>query len=101
MGYSQGHGDDTLFVNHLDDKTIMILLVYVNDIIVTGNNEESNSLGQRLAALFEIKFLGKMRYFLDIEVAYSNQGISISQHKYTLISSRRRVRWIVNHLRLQ
>ena len=29
-------------------------------------------------ALFEIKFLGKMRCFLGIEVAYSNQGIFIS-----------------------
>ena len=50
---------------------------------MTGNNEESKPLGQRLAALFKINFLGKTRYFLGIEVAYSYQGI-ISQHKYTL-----------------
>ena len=65
--------------------TVTILLVYVDDIIVTGNNEEeSKSLGQRLATLFEFKLLGKMRYFLGIKMAYSNQGIFISQHKYTL-----------------
>ena len=46
MGYSQGHGDDTLFVKHSDSRTVTILLVYVDDIIVTGNNEESKSLSQ-------------------------------------------------------
>lgn len=71
MGYSQGHGDDTLFAKHSDSGTVTILLVYVDDIIVTGNIEESKSLSQRLVTLFEIKFLGKMRYFLGIEVAYS------------------------------
>ncbi|KAL6311431.1 hypothetical protein AAG906_035856 [Vitis piasezkii] len=31
---------------------------------------------------FEIKELGKLKYFLGIEVAYSTQGIFISQQKY-------------------
>ena len=85
MGYSQGHGDDTLFVKHSDGGTVLILLVYVDDIIVIGNNKEvAKSLGQRLATLFEIKFLEKMRHFLGIEMAYSVQGIFISQHNYTL-----------------
>ena len=71
MSYSQGHGNDTFFVKHSDSGIVTILLVYVDDIIVTGNNEESKSLGQRFATLFEIKFLGKMRYFLGIAMAYS------------------------------
>ena len=37
---------------------------------------------QRLTTEFEIKELGKLKYFLDIEVAYSTQGIFISQQKY-------------------
>ena len=85
MGYSHDHGDDTLFMKHLDSGTVTIPLVYVDDIIVTGNNaEESKSLSQRLATLFEIKFPGEMRYLLGIEVAYSYQGIFISQQKYIL-----------------
>ena len=84
-GYSQGHGDDTLFVKHSDIEIVTIRLVYVDDIIVTGSNEEeSKSLSQRFTTLFEIKFLGNMRYFLGIEVAYSYQGIFISQHKCAL-----------------
>ena len=75
----------TLFMKRSDGGNVTILLVYVDDIIVTGNNkEESKSLGQRLSTLFEIKFFGNMRYFLGIKVAYSYQGIFISRHKYTL-----------------
>ena len=41
-------------------------------------------LSQRLAQLFEVKSLGRMRYFLGIEVAYSKTGIFISPHKYIM-----------------
>ena len=78
------HGDDTLFIKCLDSGTVTILLVFIDNTIVNGNNEESKSLGQGLSTLFEIKFLGKMRYFLGIKAAYFNQGIFISQYMYTL-----------------
>ena len=39
---------------------------------------------ERLAAQFEMKDLGELKYFLGIEVAYSRQGIFISQRKYIL-----------------
>ena len=35
-----------------------------------------------LAKEFELKELGKLKYFLGIEVTYSTQGIFISQQKY-------------------
>ena len=61
------------------------MLVYVDDIIVTGNDVgEMNNLRQRLLKEFDIKELGKLKYFLGIEVAHSKQGIFISQHKYVL-----------------
>jgi hypothetical protein len=33
---------------------------------------------------FDIKDLGKLSYFLGIEIAYSNKGLFLSQRKYTL-----------------
>ena len=60
-----------------------MLLVYVDDIIVTGDDEEEQQrLAQHLAKEFEIKTLGKLKYFLGIEVAHSRKGIFISQQKY-------------------
>jgi len=60
-----------------------VLLVYVDDILVTGDDEEEQRLlAQHLANEFEIKTLGKLKYFLGIEVAHSKKGIFISQQKY-------------------
>jgi len=53
--------------------------------IITGDDEtEKQNLRERLDAQFEMKDLGKLKYFLGIEVAYSRQGIFISQRKYIL-----------------
>ncbi|CAJ2663478.1 unnamed protein product [Trifolium pratense] len=83
LGFKQSQGDHTLFVKHSKSGGVTVLLVYVDDIIVTGDNEEEQQmLSQHLAKEFEIKTLGKLKYFLGIEVAHSKKGIFISQQKY-------------------
>lgn len=62
-----------------------ILIVYVDDIIITGDDSDEISKLKRLLALeFEIKDLGPLKYFLGMEVARSKDGIVISQRKYIL-----------------
>ena len=81
--YKQSQGDHTLFIKHLAAGEVTALLVYVDDIIVIGNDErEKYEVKQRLATEFEIKELEKLKYFLSIKVTYSTQGIFISQQKY-------------------
>lgn len=82
-GYKQSQGDHTLFIKHSATGKVTALLVYVDNIIVTGNYEkEKHELKHKLMEEFEIKELGRLKYFLGIEVAYSRQGIFISQQKY-------------------
>lgn len=85
LGYKQSQGDHTLFIKHSALGGVCVLLVYVDDIIVTGDDlEEIGGLKQQIVKEFEITDLGKLKYFLGIEVAHSRNGIFISQHKYVL-----------------
>lgn len=66
LGYKQAHTDHTLLHHRVKDK-IAILIVYVDDIIITGNNlEEMERIKKHLAATFEMKDLGKLRFFLEM-----------------------------------
>ena len=59
-----------------------MLLVYENNIIVAGDNkEEKLKLRRKLLKEFKIKELGRLKYFLGIEVAYLALSIFISQKK--------------------
>ena len=84
-GHIQGHFDHTMFVKHFLDGLISMLIVYVDDIVLTWDYaEEFPRVKEFLAREFEIKDLGRDTYFLGMEVASSKQGIIVSQRKYVL-----------------
>jgi hypothetical protein len=66
-------------------EEIPILAVYVDDIIIAGDDqEEIKRLKECLSNEFEVKFLGNLKYFLGIEMARTEKEISLCQRKYTL-----------------
>ncbi|GJS09367.1 ribonuclease H-like domain-containing protein [Tanacetum coccineum] len=68
-----------------DNGIFHALLVYVDDIIITGNNVfETEQFKVYLKSKFMIKDLGKLKYFLGIEVVETNKGIRLKQRKYML-----------------
>ncbi|KAL6331766.1 hypothetical protein AAG906_020105 [Vitis piasezkii] len=80
IGYCQSQGDHTLFIRHSEKGRIMALIVYVDDIVVTGDDwEEMEKLKKKLANEFKIKDLGRLKYFLGIKVVHSKEGMVISQ----------------------
>jgi Reverse transcriptase (RNA-dependent DNA polymerase) len=83
-GYTQGDSDHTMFYKKRFDK-ISILIIYVDDMIITGNDREGiKELEEKLFKEFEMKNLGGLKYFLGIEVTRNKEGIYLSQRKYIL-----------------
>ncbi|VVA26044.1 Hypothetical predicted protein, partial [Prunus dulcis] len=84
VGFTQSKADYSLFTCKRG-KSFIALLIYVDDILITGNNLGAiNSLKRFLHTRFRIKDLGDLKFFLGIEVSRSKKGISISQRKYTI-----------------
>lgn len=83
-GFKQSNSDHTLFLKRRG-KLVTCLIIYVDDMIITGNDEEEmTKLRTSLFKEFEMKNLGRLKYFLGIEVLRSEQGIFICQKKYVL-----------------
>lgn len=61
----------------------MYLLVYVDNITLTGNNAPLiTSLIEKIHSAFAIKDLGKLHYILGLEVSYTTDDLSHRQAKY-------------------
>jgi len=82
-GFEQCDCEHTLFIKAGNEGTILIVSLYVDDLIFTGNSESlfvkfKNSMKLE----FDMTDLGKMKYFLGVKVLQNFDGIYISQKKY-------------------
>jgi hypothetical protein len=74
--------EHTLFVKHAENK-ILIVSLYVDDLIFTGNCEVLiDDFKCSMKKNFAMTDLGKMRYFLGVEVTQETRGIFIAKQKY-------------------
>ncbi|KAJ0634467.1 putative RNA-directed DNA polymerase [Helianthus annuus] len=70
-GFKQSNSDHTLFLKRRG-SLVTCLIIYVDDMILTGNDEEEMlMLRDKLFSEFEMKDLGRLKYFLRIEVLRS------------------------------
>ncbi|XP_041009156.1 uncharacterized mitochondrial protein AtMg00810-like [Juglans microcarpa x Juglans regia] len=82
LGFRCSSADSSLFIFRIGSDCIY-LLIYVDDILVTGSS--SLLISQFIASLskyFPVKDLGLLHYFLGIEVHRTSSGLFLSQTKY-------------------
>eukprot|EP00253_Pinus_taeda_P030768 PITA_30768 len=64
------------------DGKLLIIVLYVDDLILTGDEMLILSCKEDLAREFEMKDLGLLHYFLGLEIWQCNDGLFVSQGKY-------------------
>ncbi|RZB42128.1 Retrovirus-related Pol polyprotein from transposon RE2 [Glycine soja] len=83
--YDLVEADHSVFYCQSSPGKCVYLIVYVDDIVITGNDATKIvQLKEHLFSHFQTKDLGYLKYFLGIEVAQSGDGVVISQRKYAL-----------------
>jgi len=83
-GYKYSENDYSLFYEKKTHSAVF-LAIHVDDILLTRNDEqEVTSLKSFLDSTFKIKDLGYAHYFLGIEVLRSDQGLLLTQKKFTM-----------------
>jgi len=64
---------------------IVVIVIYVDDLIITRDSDvDIFDLKKLLKQKFEMKDLGELHYFLNIEVIQSPKGIWLLQRQYAL-----------------
>lgn len=81
-GFARCSYEPTLFVKTERGK-ILVLSLYVDDLIYTGNDVGMcEKFKESMKLEFDMTDLGKMKYFLGVEVQQSSKGIHLCQRKY-------------------
>nr|GEY33146.1 hypothetical protein [Tanacetum cinerariifolium] len=81
-GYRRGLIDKTLFIKK-DKKDIMLVQVYVDDIIFDSTKKSwRDEFEALMKSRFHMSSMGKLTFFLGLQVKQKEDGIFISQDKY-------------------
>ncbi|XP_058068521.1 uncharacterized mitochondrial protein AtMg00810-like [Magnolia sinica] len=84
LGFHQSQADHSLFTL-ITSTSITLVLVYVDDILIAGNDISQIELFKKiLSTHFKTKDFGSLKYFLGLEVAHSPKDIFLNQRKYAL-----------------
>ena len=82
LGFNCCHSDPSLFILQHPNVTL-IMLIYVDDIIITRNYPEAiQQLITTIGNEFALKYLRPLQYFLGIEVMSTLHGLFLCQSKY-------------------
>jgi len=82
FSFTQSQYDYSFFF-HKSTTSIVLLLVYVDDLIIIGTDHELiTKLQTELHATFRMKDLGQLTYFLGLEVHHQSNVIFLNQQKH-------------------
>ncbi|GKE79955.1 retrovirus-related pol polyprotein from transposon TNT 1-94 [Tanacetum coccineum] len=84
--FSKGKVDPTLFTKR-KGKYILLIQIYVDDIIFASTTPElCDQFSKIMCSKFKMSMMGKISFFLRLQISQSPRGIFLNQSKYALES---------------
>jgi hypothetical protein len=83
FGFSKSHADPNLYYKVVDNSPV-ILLLYVDDLFIIGEESLIIQCKNELASEFDMKDLGLMHYYLGLEVWQKCGEVFLGQGKYEI-----------------
>ncbi|GKC13978.1 retrovirus-related pol polyprotein from transposon TNT 1-94 [Tanacetum coccineum] len=84
--FSKGTVDPTLFIRR-QGKDILLVQIYVDDIIFASTTPElCDQFSKIMCSKFKMSMMGKISFFLGLQISQSPRGIFLNQSKYALES---------------
>ncbi|GKA27914.1 retrovirus-related pol polyprotein from transposon TNT 1-94 [Tanacetum coccineum] len=84
--FSKGTVDPTLFIRR-EGKDILLVQIYVGDIIFASTKPDlCESFFEIMCSKFQMSMMGKLSFFLGLQISQSPKGIFLNQSKYALES---------------
>ncbi|GJS59666.1 retrovirus-related pol polyprotein from transposon TNT 1-94 [Tanacetum coccineum] len=84
--FSKDAVDPTLFTRK-EGKDILMVQIYVDDIIFASTDLSlCDKFADKMSSMFKMSMMGKMSFFLGLQISQSPRGIFINQTKYDLES---------------
>ncbi|GJU16923.1 retrovirus-related pol polyprotein from transposon TNT 1-94 [Tanacetum coccineum] len=84
--FSKGSVDPTMFIRR-EGKELLLVQIYVDDIIFAASTPELCDLFAKITcSKFKMSMMGKISFFLGIQISQNPRGIFCNQSKYALES---------------
>ncbi|KAE9067260.1 hypothetical protein PF007_g28142 [Phytophthora fragariae] len=82
FGFCQSYKDEGLYWIRIEDR-LVLLPIYVDDILLVGNEKDVNFVDKALTERFKMKILGDVNYLLGLQIKYEPEThVSFKQTKY-------------------
>lgn len=85
QGFKKYQVEHGIFVKGSEGTSLLIICLYVDDLMLTGSNmQDIEEFKSVMKSEFEMTDLGKLAYFLGMEILITSKGLILHQTKYAI-----------------
>jgi hypothetical protein len=93
QGFMRSKSDPNLYTKFDEQGYIVLISLYVDDLIITGNVEKLiDEIKEQLSQVFKMKDLGELHYYLGLEVNSVLKRFKMDQCKSSIVPRQQNVK---------